>query len=123
VGRLAGLLMVLLAVPVSSAMGGEAVGRPSLEVIGTLFRITMPGDRVLASPDLVGAVLEAADETGRIITVRLDAISRDPSDMDGDVWLHRFSIPDAETGGWREFCTPGPDGTVAGFPVAGRLGH
>jgi hypothetical protein len=79
----------------------------------------MPDGRVLASLDLIGAVLEATDETGRIITVRIDAVSRDPSDTEGDVWLHRFSVPDAETGGWREFCTPGPDGTVAGFPMAG----
>jgi hypothetical protein len=79
----------------------------------------MPDGRVLTSPDLVGAVLDAADETGRIIRVRIDAATRDPSDADGDIWLHRFSVPDAGTGAWREFCAPGPDGTVAGFPLAG----
>jgi hypothetical protein len=68
---------------------------------------------------LIGAVLDAADEEGRTITVRIDAVTRDPSDLDGDIWLHRFSVPDATPGGWREFCPPGPDGTIAGFPLAG----
>jgi hypothetical protein len=79
----------------------------------------MPDGRVLTSPDLIGAVLDAADEEGRTITVRIDAVTRDPSDLDGDIWLHRFSVPDATPGGWREFCSPGPDGTIAGFPLAG----
>jgi hypothetical protein len=100
-------------------MGAGAARAPSLEVAGTLFRVTMPEGRVLTSPDLIGAIFEAADGAGRIITVRIDGVGRDPSDPDGDVWLHRFSVPDKETGGWREFCSPGPDGTVAGFPMAG----
>jgi len=112
-------LLALLATPICLAVGHAADSVPSLEVAGTQFRITMPDGRVLTSPDLVGAVLDAADETGRIVRVRIDAATRDPSDADGDIWLHRFSVPDAGTGVWREFCTPGPDGTVAGFPLAG----
>jgi hypothetical protein len=103
----------------ASAMGERIASGPSLEVVATKFRITMPDGRVLASPDLVGAVLDATDEMGRTIRVRLDAVTRDPSDRDGDISLHRFSVPDAATGSWRDFCTPGPDGTVAGFPLAG----
>jgi hypothetical protein len=102
-----------------SAMGEGIASGPSLEVVATQFRITMPDGRVLASRDLVGAVLDATDEMGRTIRVRLDAVTRDPSDRDGDISLHRFSVPDAATGSWRDFCTPGPDGTVAGFPLAG----
>jgi hypothetical protein len=97
----------------------EAAGAPSLEVVGTLFRVTVPDGRVLTSPDLAGAVLDVVDDTGRTMTVRIEAVARDPSDADGDVWLHRFSILEAGTGAWRELCTPAPDGTVAGFPVAG----
>jgi hypothetical protein len=119
VGLLARLLAVLLAIPMPSAMGdGAAAGLP-FEVSGTQFRITMPDGRILTSPDLIGAVLDATDETGRIITVRIDAVTRDSSDADGDIWLHRFSVLDASTGSWREFCMPGPDGTAAGFPLAG----
>src|SRR5215469_7409897 len=113
------LPVTLVAALICSAMGQPAAGGPPLEVFGTHFRITMADGRVLASPDLVGAVLDILDETGRIITVRIDAVTRDPSDADGDVWLHRFSVLDSGTGVWREFCSPGPDGTVAGFPLAG----
>lgn len=113
------LLLALLAAPACPAMGEGAAGSPSIEVAGTLFRVTTPDGRLLISPDLTGAILDVADEAGRIITVRIDSVTRDPSDADGDIWLHRFSTPDASGGGWREFCTPGPDGTVAGFPIAG----
>jgi hypothetical protein len=75
---------------------------------------------VLSSLDLMGAVLDAVDESSRRLTVRIDAITRDYSDIDGDVWLHRFSVLEAGTGHWVELCTPGPDGTKAGFPLAGR---
>ena len=78
----------------------------------------MPDGRVLTWPDLIGAVLDAADEGGRTLTVRIDGVARDPSTLNGDVWLHRFFVPDA-TAGWREFCGPGPDGTIAGFSLAG----
>jgi ADYC domain len=113
-------LVRLLLVLLSAALTQEAAKVPSLEVVGTLFRVTLPDSRVLTSPDLIGAILDATDETGRVITVRIDAVTKvDQSNGNSDIWLHRFSIPDESAGGWREFCTPGPDGTVAGFPVAG----
>jgi hypothetical protein len=111
---------VFLAAALCPALAQEAAKTPSIEVVGTLFRVTMPDSRVLTSPDLIGAILDATDETGRVITVRIDAVTKDdPTNGNGDIWLHQFSTPDPSTGGWREFCTPGPDGTVAGFPVAG----
>jgi hypothetical protein len=120
VGPAARLLVALLAAPACSAMGEAAAGGPSIEVVGTLFRVTTPDGRALISPDLTGAILDVADEAGRIITVRIDSVTKDPSDPAGDIWLHQFSIPDARAAGWREFCLPGPDGTVAGFPIAGK---
>jgi hypothetical protein len=88
--------------------------------VGTLFRVTLSDGRILASPELIGAVLDVVDETGRNMTVRIDAVAPDPSDRDGDVWLHQFSVSDAGSGEWHDLCTtPGPDGTVAGFPLAG----
>jgi ADYC domain-containing protein len=114
-----GLLLTLL-VSVASTVAEQEPGAPSLEVIGTLFRVTTSSGRVLTSPDLIGAVLDAVDEAGRSITVRIDAVTRDPSDGEGDVWLHRFSTLDGKTGRWRGSCTPGPDDTVAGFPLTGR---
>src|SRR5215469_4631236 len=117
--RSARMLLLLLAALISLSTGHGAAAAASFDVVGTLFRITMPDGRVLTSPDLIGAVLDAADEEGRTITVRIDTVTRDPSDAEGDIWLHRFSVPDATPGGWREFCGPGPDGTIAGFPLAG----
>jgi hypothetical protein len=114
------LLLALLVAPLCPAMGQGAAGTSSLEVAGTSFRVTLPDGRVLGSPALIGAVLDVADEAGRNMTVRIDAVAPDPSDRDGDVWLHHFSVRDIGTGGWRDLCTaPGPDGTVAGFPLAG----
>jgi ADYC domain len=119
VGLSARLLLALLATSLCPTIGQGTAAGPSLEAVGTLFRVTTPDGRVLTSPDLIGAVLDVTDEAGRTITVRIDGVDRDPSDVDGEVWLHRFSVRDAGSGDWREFCVPGPDGTVAGFPVAG----
>jgi hypothetical protein len=110
--------LALLAWPIGSAIG-QAPSGPSLEIAGTLFQVTIGDGRSLASPELIGAVLDVIDDTGRLVTVRIDGVARDPADADGDVWLHRLSILDLPTGVWRELCTPGPDGTVAAFPVAG----
>jgi hypothetical protein len=113
-------LLALLVATFFATFGEVVASASSLEVVGTLFRVTMPDSSVLTSPDLIGAILDATDETSRLITIRIDAVTRDdPSKGNGDIWLHRFSTPDASAGGWREFCTPGPDGIVAGFPVAG----
>jgi ADYC domain len=114
------LLLMLLAVSLCLATGQGVAGMSSIEVAGTSFRVTLPDGRMLASPELVGAVLDVTDEAGRNMTVRIDAAAPDPADRDGDVWLHHFSVRDIGTGGWRDLCTiPGPDGTVAGFPLAG----
>src|SRR5439155_23787830 len=110
------LLPALLAAPLCPAMGQGAAGPPSIEVAGTSFRVTLPAGRVLGPPALIGAVLDVADEAGRNLTVRIDAVAPDPSDRDGDVWLHHFSVRDIASGGWRDLCTtPGPDGTIGGF--------
>jgi ADYC domain len=101
-------------------MGQGVATAPSIEVVGTSFRVTLPDGHLLGSPDLIGAIFEVVDEAGRSVTVRLDAVTADPSDHDSDVWLHRFSAKDAERGVWRDLCTtPAPDGSVAGFPLAG----
>jgi hypothetical protein len=112
-GPAACLLLALLAAPVRSAMAQEAAGAPSLEVVGTLFQVTTADQRVVTSPELVGAILDVADEEGRIMRVRIDAVTRDSSDADGEIWLHRFSVLDAGSGNWHELCTPGPFETYA----------
>jgi hypothetical protein len=113
------LLLALLALP-AILVGGQASPRPPWGVEGTMLRVVTPGGRILTSPDLVGAVLDTVDEDGRAITVRIDTVAQDPTDLSGDIWLHGFSVLDHEAGLWREFCQSAPDGTRAGFPLAGR---
>jgi hypothetical protein len=115
-----GYALFALLASVLYPVAGEAVAdQPSIEVVGTSFQVTIPDGRLLLSSDLIGAVLDVVDEAGRTVTLRIDAVGKDPSDPGGEIWLHRFSVADDSGSGWREFCTPGPDGTVAGFPIAG----
>jgi hypothetical protein len=114
------LVAMLAAFPGGASPEGRVAGTPGIEVAGTLFHARLPDGRILASPELVGAILDVVDETGRSMTVRIDAVVLDPADREGDVWLHRFSVRDRGTGEWRALCaTPGPDGSLAGFPLAG----
>jgi hypothetical protein len=114
--------LALLALLVLSAIGAgvEATSGATLTVSGTAFRVILIDGRTLLSPDLVGAVLEAVDETGRPLTVRVDGVRLDPSVPGGDVWLHSLSVRDEATGAWSGLCGPAPDGTAGGFPLAGR---
>ena len=86
----ASLLLVLLIASDRPAVAQEPSDKPTLEVIGTQFRVTMLGGRALTSVDLRGASLEVTDDAGRRMTVRIDAVIQDASDVDGDVCLHRF---------------------------------
>lgn len=117
-GRSIGLLVMLLAA-LCLGLGRGVAGTPSIEVVGTLFRVTMASGRILTSPELIGALIEVRNEAGRTMTVRIDAVARDPTDPDGDVWLHRLSVRNPGTEGWHELCGPASDGAVGGFPLAG----
>jgi hypothetical protein len=64
-------------------------------------------------------VLDAADEEGRPLTIRVDGQRLDPLDPSGETVLYALSTPDPATGGWRDLCEPGPDGLRLGFPLAG----
>ncbi len=97
-------------------------GTPSIEVVGTLFRVTMASGRILTSPELIGALIEVRNEAGRTMTVRIDAVARDPTDPDGDVWLHRLSVRNPGTGvGTRSFAALPPMALpeVSLWPAAG----
>src|SRR4051812_8146931 len=91
----------------------------SVEIVGTAFRVTLADGRLLAQDDLVGAVLDVADEAGHPLTVRIDAYEPDPLDATGETILYTLAIPDG-AGGWENPCPPGPDGRRQGFPLGGR---
>ena len=106
---------------ISVVLGAESPptsGRIQAE--GTEFRVTLPSGRVLAESQLVGTVLTITDAHGKPQQVRIDAMEPDPTDRDGDIWLHTLSIQDADTREWTNFCAPGPDGVAKGFPLSGR---
>ncbi len=58
---------------------------------GTQFRVALSDGRVLRSPDLVGARLAIATPVGPI-TIRIDAVERDPDARTDDVWLHTLLV-------------------------------
>jgi hypothetical protein len=108
-----------LAVLDGAGCPAAAAGVREVEIVGTAFRITLADGRVLAGRDLVGAVLEAEDEAGAPLTVRIDGVEPDPLDPAGETVLYELSSPDPAAGGWADACGPDPDGRRLGFPLAG----
>ena len=90
-----------------------------MEVHGTALQVRLADGRTLGPQELVGATLEAADEAGRPLTVRVDAVVPDPRDPKGEVLLYRMMALGAD-GAWRELCGPDPRGERWAFPLAGR---
>jgi hypothetical protein len=90
---------------------------PRMTVGGTEFVVTLGDGRVMRRRDLAGTVLDVRF-AGRPMRLRIASVEPDPQDRTGTVWLHTFETPDAD-GGWRNFCTAGPDGRRQGFPLAG----
>lgn len=50
--------------------------------------------------------------------VRIVDVEPDPIDRSGTVWLHTLEVEQPD-GGWRNLCSPGPDGRRQGFPLQG----
>lgn len=110
---------VLLAVIAWLGVAASAAAHepPRMEVQGTEFVVTLDDGRTLRSRDLVGAVLDVRF-AGRPTRLRIAAVESDPQDRSGTIWLHTLETSDPG-GGWRNFCTTGPDGRRQGFPLAG----
>jgi hypothetical protein len=99
----------LLALQTAAAVAGEEGQGPAaivgVEVQGTAFQVRLADSRALGPRELAGAILEAADEAGRPLTVRVDAVTPDPRDPAGEVLLYRMTALGAD-GAWRELCGP-----------------
>ena len=102
----------------SAAPGGAAEPPPPVRVEGTAFVVGLPDGRTLAQEELVGAVLDVRDERGRPLTVRIDAVARDPQDPRRETVLYRLRALDGR-GEWQELCLPDPAGERWAFPLAG----
>ena len=119
--RVAGLIAAAL---LSSDCGGKLQDNPSrmaiesVRVDGASFRLAATDGSVLTSADLVGSVL-GVRMNGSEVRIRIDNVARDPSDPTGQLLLHTISIQ-RQGGAWQPLCATAPDGTRAGFPLAGR---
>jgi hypothetical protein len=100
-----------------AAVSAAAHDAPRMAVEGTEFVVTLGDGRVMRSRDLAGTVLDVRF-AGQPMRLRIAAVEPDPQDRTGTVWLHTLETPAAD-GGWRNFCTAGPDGRRQGFPLAG----
>jgi hypothetical protein len=100
----------------AAAQAEEAVSR--VEIEGTSFRLTLADGRMISGPALVGMTLTLADDGGRRLALRIDAVRSDPKDPDNEITLYAFSVADAATGTWRNACGADPDGQRLGFPLA-----
>jgi hypothetical protein len=67
-----------------------------------------------------GTIIQALDETGHSIALRIDGSEPDPIDVDGELRLYRVSIQVGD--GWQPFCLPDVTGLSAAIPVQGSWG-
>jgi hypothetical protein len=113
--RLLALMMTML---LACATPGAAASEDlrAIEIVGSRFRVTTTGGRVLPEQELVGAVLSYR-QGAEIVPVRIDRIFADPKDPAGELLLYGFSIREPASGTWREMCQPDADGLRAGFPL------
>jgi hypothetical protein len=88
----------------------------TVSVSRTTFNVSEDG-RQLAQDEIVGLELAVADEAGNTAEFRIEGTQIDPNDS--EIRLYDVSIRDKQTGEWRRFCKPGPDGIAMAFPLAG----
>jgi ADYC domain-containing protein len=104
-----------------AALAGDVTARAAestvvgIEASGTAFRATLSDGSVKQGMELSGAVLVFKVKDA-VMRIRIASVAPDPTDKTGSVLLHDFRI--ADTG--EPLCSPAPDGTRLGFPLAGR---
>jgi hypothetical protein len=83
-----------------------------------LALIALAGCSRAGTPVAEGTVLEARDERGAEVSLRVDTVARDPKDDEGDVWLYDLRARDA-SGAWGGYCLPDREGRTLAIPLAG----
>lgn len=94
----------------------QAQAAPAFAVNDGRFVLDVDGRR-LASEDLVGSVFEMIAADGRIVEMRIDAVT--PAKERPEVLLHSLSYR-TPAGEWSPLCDPDAYGRRAGFPLQGR---
>ncbi len=92
-----------------------------VEIVGTVFHVTLADGHVLAQAELPGVVLAIGDGSGNQRRIRIDAVEPDPKDKTGEILLYQLSEQDSGDGSWKNLCLPDPDGKRLGFPLAGAF--
>lgn len=108
------VLVAAACIPATVAHAAEPTA-VRVEAVGTAFRVTLSDGSVREGRELAGAVLVFRIDDG-LLRIRIASIVPDPEDKSGSVLLHDFR--DEATG--EPLCSPAPDGTRLGFPLAGR---
>ncbi len=110
----ASLALFSASTPAAAEVAASALV-PELAVEGTAFVLRQPDGTELRGAQLVGAELDL----GEGVTVRIDAVRRDPGDKSGETLLHALSTRDAD-GAWVPLCDPDRESRREGFPIPGR---
>jgi hypothetical protein len=106
-----------VALAIIAAGAKPAFADVTVSVSRTEFNVSENG-RQLAQDEIVGLELTVADEAGNIADFRVEGTRPDP--IDPEIRLYDVSVRDKQTGEWRRFCQPGPDG-IATLPARGHL--
>lgn len=67
----------------------------------------------------VGDTLSALSEDGQPQTLRIEAVSLDPTDAEGEVFLYDVSFLDDTDHRWKPFCQPDLEGHTTALPLQG----
>jgi ADYC domain len=99
-----------------AAGAAPAFADVTVSVWRTEFNVSEDG-RQLTQDEIVGLELTVADETGKTADFRIEGTRTDPTDS--EIRLYDVSVRENQTGEWRRFCQPGPDGVAMAFPLSG----
>ena len=105
-----------VALAVIAASATPAFADVTVTVSRTECNVSEDG-RPLAQDEIVGLELAVADETGNAADFRIEGTRIDPTNS--EIRLYDVSVRDKQTGEWRRFCQPGPDGIAMAFPLSG----
>lgn len=105
-------MSTVLAPPGASSRGPLA----ALVIVAAL--VSGCGD-ASGSPVGAGTELAARDENGVPVTLRIDAVQKDETDPDGDVFFYDVSYRDPADGTFHKYCLPDGEGRTSAIPLAG----
>jgi hypothetical protein len=111
-GRLVRITLCGLAACTSGALPAAS---PSARGSAATAASAIPGAGAVGP----GTLLDAYTEDGELQHFRIDSVTADPRDRDGDVRLYGVSVVNPATKAWQPYCIPDIQGLSAAIPVQG----